>query len=161
MAHCVDLDKINKKVIQSDLPGSLLWGITPQEHPKGKYGLKQVQNNNIKILRDNVSKNLPSWNLGGRQIVLGPFLSDSPYKNRPIFQLLRTDFDQNFRLLVRGVSKQVKIDVNSFCSLSSKFHPICMKFISKIKNNVSYEIQVDFSKMAFFGVLAKIDEPYE
>jgi hypothetical protein len=36
-----------------------------------------------------------------------------------------------------------------------------MKFISKIKNNVSYEIQVDFSKMAFFGVLAKIDEPYE
>ena len=34
------------------------------------------------ILRDNVSKNLPSWNLGGRQIVSGPIFSDSPYKNR-------------------------------------------------------------------------------
>ena len=34
------------------------------------------------VLRDNVSKNLPSWNLGGRQIVSGPIFSDSPYKNR-------------------------------------------------------------------------------
>ena len=31
-----------------------------------------------------------------------------------------------------------------FFNKISKFHPICMKFISKIKNNVSYEIQVDF-----------------
>ena len=36
----------------------------------------------MKNLRDNVSKNLPSWNLGGRQIVSGPIFSDSPYKNR-------------------------------------------------------------------------------
>ena len=37
---------------------------------------------NETCLRDNVSKNLPSWNLGGRQIVSGPIFSDSPYKNR-------------------------------------------------------------------------------
>jgi hypothetical protein len=35
-----------------------------------------------KSLRDNVSKNLPTWNLGGRQIVSRPIFSDSPYKNR-------------------------------------------------------------------------------
>ena len=34
------------------------------------------------VFLSKVSKNLPSWNLGGRQIVSGPIFSDSPYKNR-------------------------------------------------------------------------------
>jgi hypothetical protein len=49
--------------------------------------MKNAENNvlNEKLpmgLRDDVSKNLPSWNLWGRQIVSGPIFSDSPYKNR-------------------------------------------------------------------------------
>ena len=34
MAHFVVLDKINKKVMQSDLPGSLLWDIRGTQRSK-------------------------------------------------------------------------------------------------------------------------------
>jgi hypothetical protein len=37
-----------------------------------------------------------------------------------------------------------KLTKKDFSHKNSKFHPICMKFISKVKNNVSNEIQVDF-----------------
>ncbi len=57
-------------------------------------------------LRDNVSKNLPSWNLGGRQIVSGPIFSDSPYKNRLVanFSALEDKFWPKFSTFsMRGV----------------------------------------------------------
>jgi hypothetical protein len=56
--------------------------------------------------RDNVSKNLPSWNLGGRQIVSGPIFSDSPYKNRLVanFSALEDQFGPKFSTFsTRGV----------------------------------------------------------
>ncbi len=39
------------------------------------------------FLRGIVSKNLPNWNLGGRQIVSGPIFSDSSCKNRLVAYL--------------------------------------------------------------------------
>ena len=57
-------------------------------------------------LRDNVSKNLPSWNLGGRQIVSRPIFSDSPYKNRLVanFSALEDQFWPKFSTFsARGV----------------------------------------------------------
>ncbi len=58
------------------------------------------------ILRDIVSKNLPSWNLGGQQIVSGPIFSDSPYKNRVVanFSALEDQFWPKFSTFsTRGV----------------------------------------------------------
>ena len=56
-------------------------------------------------LRDIVSKNLPSWNLGGRQIVSGPIFSDSSYKNRLAnFSALEDQFWPKFATFsTRGV----------------------------------------------------------
>ena len=42
------------------------------------------------------------------------------------------------------VQNRSKLTKKCFFKKNSKFHPICMKFIFKIKNNVSNVIQVDF-----------------
>ena len=59
-----------------------------------------------KSLRGIVSKNLPNWNLGGRQIVSGPIFSDSSYKNRLVanFSALENHFWPKFSTFsARGV----------------------------------------------------------
>ena len=95
---------------------------------------------NMSKLRDNVSKNLPSWNLGGRQIVSGPIYSDSSYNNRPVanFPALENQFWPKFSIFsTRGGQNRSKLTLKTFYSQNCKFHPICMKFISEVEKNVS------------------------
>ena len=69
-------------------------------------------------LREKVSKNLVTLNLGCRQIVSAPIFSASPYKNRLLanFTALEDLFWTKFRFLVRGGQNRSKLTLKTFYS---------------------------------------------
>ena len=102
------------------------------------------------LLRGILSKILRPWNLGGSADHHGTIFFRFLMQGKSKFSAFENEFWPKYLIFI---ARGVRIGLSShkkFFSQNIKFHPICMKFISEVKNRGWNAIQVHFS---FFNYL--------